>query len=102
MTDNQAGDTSGDTQAAASSERVLANQPSSNEVWAGIGGHFDSFGQILAEFIDNSIANIVARSPQTRDVQIRLTERQHTVLVEVEDTGTGIADLDNAFTLGGK
>lgn len=85
-----------------SSERMLSNQPDSNEIWAGIGGHFDSLGQILAEFVDNAVANIMASHPLTRDIQVRLIERANTVLVNIEDTGAGIADLDNAFTLGGK
>ncbi len=83
-------------------ERKLSNEPSSTEVWVGIGGHFDSLGQILAEFVDNAVANIMAKNPPNRDVQIRLIEREQTVFVSVEDTGSGIADLDNAFTLGGK
>jgi hypothetical protein len=85
-----------------STERTLNNQPDSNEIWAGIGGHFDSLGQIIAEFVDNSIANIMATDPVTRDVSVRLLDLQTAVLVQIEDTGTGIDNLDNAFTLGGK
>jgi signal transduction histidine kinase len=85
-----------------STERTLHNQPDSNEIWAGIGGHFDSLGQIIAEFVDNSIANIMATDPVTRDVSVRLIDLQSAVRVQIEDTGTGIDNLDNAFTLGGK
>lgn len=82
--------------------RTLNNLPSSNEIWRGIGGHFDSLGQIIAEFVDNAVANITATASPTRSVSLYLEEREHTVFVRIEDTGTGIRDLDNAFTLGGK
>ena len=83
-------------------ERTLSNLPTSDEIWAGIGGHFDSLGQILAEFIDNSVANIIAVDSPTRNVGVTLIETNDAVVVQVEDTGGGIVDLDNAFTLGGK
>lgn len=38
-------------------ERSMAinNKPHADELWAGIGGHFDSLGQILNEFIGDGI-----------------------------------------------
>ena len=35
---------------------VIKNEPTADELWAGIGGNFDSLSQIVCEFIDNSIS----------------------------------------------
>lgn len=83
-------------------DKVLQNLPDSNEIWKGIGGHFDSLGQIIAEFIDNSVANIEATNPDNRAISIHFEDLNEKVLVQVEDTGSGIIDLDNAFRLGGR
>lgn len=80
----------------------LNNLPDSNEIWKGIGGHFDSLGQIIAEFVDNSIANIIASKPTNRSIFIHFQDQGGSVIVSIEDTGTGITDLENAFRLGGK
>lgn len=85
-------------------EEVLAisNQPSAMELWQGIGGHFDSLGQIVNEFLDNSVSNFAAHESATRNILVRLTEQTAggDVVVTIEDTGTGMKDLDSAFTLG--
>ena len=39
--------------------QIIHNQPDVKEIWSGIGGHFDSLGQIINEFVDNSISNAV-------------------------------------------
>lgn len=76
--------------------------PNSVDIWAGIGGHFDTFSQILAEFIDNSIANYAAHSPHHKGVSITITDlpQDDAVQVEIEDVGTGITDLEAAWRLG--
>lgn len=83
----------------------IVNVPDVNELWAGIGGHFDSLGQIVNEFIDNSISNFTGNEATlTRNIVITLHELQRNgnVKVTIEDSGTGIKNLDVAFTLGGK
>jgi len=72
------------------------------ELWQGIGGHFDSLGQIINEFLDNSISNFSAHTSPTRNILVRLQELSAggDVQITIEDTGTGIRDLDAAFTLG--
>jgi hypothetical protein len=80
----------------------LTNLPDSNEVWKGIGGHFDSLGQIVSEFVDNSVANIIACNPTNRSIALRFVDEGHAVRVTIEDTGSGIGNLSNAFRLGGK
>lgn len=84
-----------------SQELVINNEPKAQELWAGIGGHFDNLGQILNEFIDNSISNFAANDVNSRNILISLEETSNEgVLITVEDTGTGIKNLNDAFTLG--
>lgn len=83
----------------------IVNVPNVDELWEGIGGHFDSLGQIINEFIDNSISNFIGNEEiLTRNIMITLYELQKNgnVKVSIEDSGTGIKDLNIAFTLGGK
>lgn len=83
----------------------IMNVPDVNELWAGIGGHFDSLGQITNEFIDNSISNFAGNETTvTRNIIITLRELQRNgnVQITIEDSGTGIKNLDVAFTLGGR
>lgn len=81
---------------------AISNQPSAMELWQGIGGHFDSLGQIVNEFLDNSVSNFSAHESATRNILVRLSEQSvgGDVIVTIEDTGTGMKDLDSAFTLG--
>ena len=86
-------------------EQITLNTfPDSNEIWSGIGGHFDSLGQIINEFVDNSISNFEANNPLLRYIFITLKEVSNNgdVSIRIEDSGTGIKDLDQAFTLGSK
>lgn len=83
-------------------ELALDNLPHADEVWRGIGGHFDSLGQIICEFVDNSIANIMANDPPMRNIRISLKDETNRVRVTIEDSGVGISNLANAFRLGGK
>lgn len=80
---------------------AINNKPHADELWAGIGGHFDSLGQIINEFIDNSISNFVGHYTMTQNIIISLTEMSDNgdVTITVEDSGTGIMKLDEAFTL---
>lgn len=77
--------------------------PDADELWRGIGGHFDSFGQILCEFIDNSISNFTANKLLSKTIIITIKElEKNRVLVSLEDSGTGIKNIESAFTLGSK
>ncbi len=82
----------------------INNTPNANELWLGIGGHFDSLGQIINEFIDNSISNFTANNPDQKDIAITLKEAESDGVVEItiEDTGSGIKDLSTALRLGGR
>ena len=87
---------------------VLNNLPDSNALWKGIGGYFDSLGEILCEFIDNSISNFAANNSDNRTIVIEFKENRKTIRnkehitysVRVIDTGTGIIKLQESFTLG--
>ena len=83
---------------------VIHNFPDVKEIWSGIGGHFDSLGQIINEFVDNSISNFNAHDPIQKNICIQLRElaKDGDVEITIEDTGTGINNLDAAFTLGGR
>ena len=81
----------------------IKNTPSALDLWKGIGGHFDSFDQILCEFIDNAISNFIANNLVSKTIIVNLHEQpDKSVLVSIEDSGTGIKDLDVAFCLGNK
>lgn len=81
---------------------AIDNKPHADELWAGIGGHFDSLGQIVNEFIDNSISNFSGNDTMTRNIIISLVQTgvNGDVTIVIEDSGTGIKKLNEAFTLG--
>ena len=81
-------------------EVLLSNYPSSEELWSGIGGHFDSLGQIINEFIDNSVSNFEGNNCIHRQILLHIKEVAEggDVSITIEDSGTGIKDLDKAFT----
>lgn len=83
---------------------TIHNFPDVKEIWSGIGGHFDSLGQIINEFVDNCISNFDANNTIQKNicVQLKELEKDGNVEISIEDTGTGIKNLDAAFTLGGR
>src|SRR6478752_972196 len=83
------------------SEKILLrNTPHTNEVWKGIGGHFDFLSQIIHEFVDNGISNFIGNQSLTRNIIISFKEFGGNYEVTIEDQGTGIKNLDVAFCLG--
>ena len=82
-------------------ESELSTHPSANDLWRGIGGHFESFGQALCEFVDNSISNLEANHIDNRLTVVTLTELEDgNVAVSIEDNGSGIADLTPVMRIG--
>ena len=82
-------------------KKTINNAADANLIWKGLGGHFDSFTQILNEFIDNSISNLKSNKGLSfKQIQIQITELEDKLKVEIEDSGTGFKNLDSAFTLG--
>jgi Histidine kinase-, DNA gyrase B-, and HSP90-like ATPase len=77
--------------------------PYAQDLWEGIAGHFDSFSQVICEFIDNSISNFEGRNIPNKSVHINLEEvRSNRVKVQLEDNGTGIEDFQPVIRLGDK
>ena len=83
---------------------TIENKPKANEIWEGIGGHFDSLGQIINEFLDNCVSNFIGNNTSIRNIIIYLRElsQNGSVEIKIEDSGTGIKNLDAAFTLGSR
>lgn len=81
---------------------IIQNKPDSNELWKGIGGYFDSLGEILCEFIDNSISNFRGNTSDVfnKSIMIMFQEMSKKIHITVTDSGTGIKNLDAAFALG--
>ena len=80
---------------------AIENKPRAEELWRGIGGHFDSISQILCEFIDNSISNFIGNKLRSKTIIVSIRKKSpQSVLISIEDSGTGIKNLSNAFCLG--
>lgn len=81
---------------------TLQNKPDSVFFWRGLGGNFDNLIQILCEFIDNSFSNFKKHNDgEIKNIAIRIMEIENEKYeITVEDTGTGIYDLDVAFSIG--
>jgi len=81
----------------------LNNKADGDDVWRGLGSNFESLAQIIAEFVDNSLSNIIGNKLENRNIIINLIPiADETDCVTIEDEGTGISNLDNAFSIGGQ
>lgn len=76
--------------------------PNANDLWHGIAGHFDSFSQVVSEFIDNSISDFQKNNPDQRQINLTFDENNGLVSVRIEDTGFGIGNFESALKLGDK
>lgn len=75
--------------------------PDEQQLWAGIGGHFDSFARVSSEVVDNSIANFEGNSTLSTQGLVSLDEvAGDRVRVRTEDTGTGRRDFEPALRSG--
>lgn len=82
---------------------MMDTTPLAQDIWEGIGGHFDTFSQILSEFIDNSIGNFEGHKVSNRSLNITINEiDEKRISVVVEDTGTGIKKFEPVLRLGDK
>lgn len=76
-------------------------KPRAQDLWDGIGGHFDSFAQIICEFVDNSISNLMANKCTNCSINIDIRElKKDKIKVMVEDTGMGVQDFQPVLRLG--
>lgn len=77
--------------------------PLAQDLWSGIGGHFDSITQVICEFIDNSISNFEGKKVTNKSISIKLEEKNaETIQILIEDTGTGIGNFQSVLRLGDK
>lgn len=84
-------------------EIIISNNITAAELWSGIGGHFDNYSQILCEFIDNSISNFLGNPFGMNQVLLVIENLgSNKVYTKVEDSGTGMKNLNAAFTVGSK
>ncbi|MED4032204.1 hypothetical protein [Priestia megaterium] len=75
--------------------------PHADALWKGIGGHFDSFSEIIYEFIDNIISNYDKHKSSFRAANISIEPVGDSILkVKIEDCGSGIENLQSALRLG--
>lgn len=74
--------------------------PLADSLWIGISGHFDSLSQVLSEFLDNSISNIMSKKPIIRSIIITIKAVDEGYHIAIEDSGTGIDDFDSVLKLG--
>ena len=78
--------------------RKSRNIPDGKELFEGISGNFEEFGQTLCELTDNSISNFLAHHIRGH-IEITLTNHGTYVDVSVRDNGTGIENVDAALTI---
>jgi len=80
---------------------MMDTTPHANDLWEGIGGHFDSFSQVICEFIDNSISNFEGKKTFNHAINILLENINNgKVKIVIEDTGTGVEDFLPMIKLG--
>ena len=64
--------------------------PPIKALWKGIGGHFDSFSEIMYEFIDNIISNYDRHNSLNKSAIIKIEPIDNNMLnVKIEDAGSG-------------
>lgn len=85
-------------------ERILSNKPDTKWFWRGLGGNFDNLTQILCEFVDNSFSNFIKyNQSEVKKIIIRIDDKTDNLYnISIEDTGTGINDLNAAFSIGSR
>lgn len=75
--------------------------PYADALWKGVGGHFDSFSEIIYEFVDNIISNYDKNRSTNRPAIITIEPKDSfTMTVRIEDAGSGIIDVEGALRLG--
>jgi hypothetical protein len=74
--------------------------PLASDLWEGIAGHFDSITQVLCEFIDNSLSNIESHSAAIRSIRLSFRQKKKCVIIQIEDAGSGISNLEPAMRVG--
>lgn len=84
-------------------ELFLDTMPDSNNMWENLGGNYENAEQSINELVDNAISNIIGNNTELKKIQISLEETDDddkAIIITIEDSGLGIEDAEQAFTLG--
>lgn len=81
---------------------MLDSTPNANDLWQGIGGHFENLGQVLCEFIDNSVSNLISTNSLNRSIIITINLENENYKISIEDGGKGISNFEPIMRLGDK
>lgn len=81
---------------------MLNSTPNASELWHGISGHFENLSQVLCEFLDNSISNIISSNSLSRTILICIFREGRSYKISIEDAGSGIVDFEPVMRLGDK
>ena len=79
--------------------------PDTGAMWEGLGGNFGNFTEILNEFIDNAISNLLNVENPIKNILVSVEQSvdcSTEYRITIEDTGSGIQNLESAFTIGNK
>jgi len=82
----------------------LFNMPVVKKLCSALASGFNNVSQVICEFIDNSVSNLMGHPDDAslvRTIRIVICNLQNFVDVMIEDGGTGIEDMNTAFTLCG-
>lgn len=80
----------------------IFNMPVARKLCAALASGFNNFSQVFCEFVDNAVSNLIGHADDSglsRCIQIVIRNLQDHIDLLIEDGGTGIQDLDKAFTL---
>ncbi len=80
----------------------IAPNVDENGFWEGIGKSFKNLSQALWEIIDNAISNLLSNPKSFRQIIITFKKTSNGYLIRIEDSGTGILDLEKAFSVGNR
>ncbi|KWU61137.1 ATP-binding protein [Priestia megaterium] len=70
--------------------------------WEGIGKSFKNLSQAIWEPVDNSISNLLSNPKSVRNIIIAFERTLKGYLIRIEDCGTGISELAQAFSVGNR
>ena len=84
-------------------EMYLNTTPDSNDIWKELGGNYENAEQTINELVDNAVSNLIGNAVKSKKIQITLEETNdidQAINIYIEDSGLGIANAEQAFTLG--
>lgn len=70
--------------------------------WQGIGKSFKNLSQALWEVVDNAISNLLSNPKSIRNIIIVFSKTSNGYRIRIEDSGTGILNLEKAFSVGNR